>query len=406
MISVFKSPKDGTSLFVSGETELLLLPTFFSRALNQSGTVWIQLRDKDCNGFVRTRLIAQDISATTEVFVIHRIKQFLNWLDEHGSKIMRDALDMHPMLDQSWLNHYIEEVLVCTHKVGEHSINQHLMALRYYYNYLFQAGLSNLKDIKLSRRSKATTRENTKKRSAIKYISHELRNLLYRHTKCIRDELILRTGAELGLRSRENLGFLIEDFWAGGKRYDGFKSLFKKMDANPDEQTFYFWMQGKFTKQSRRSGGVGRWIHINRSLLKRIEKYFNDERPKSHVDTLFLNASGPYLGIPISLNHGTTIFRKIRCKILEYQTQEVLDKNGQKMHEDHTYHVLRHSFGTDLFFREAGGLEFVDAITTTHPVFLEVARRMGHSVSERFGAKITASYIRSCHIKSSLENAS
>lgn len=404
MIHMIKSTKNESPIFVDEDGSLILLPTFFCRSLRLNGLVWIQNKEADASGFIRTNFVSRDISDTTANFVVYRLKQFLNWLEEYGAEIMPNALDMHPMLDQSWLSYYLEKVLIEKESVGEHSINQHLLTLRYYYNYLANAGLSNFKEININRQARVSSKQNTMRRSAVKYLSEELRHLLYVNTSCVRDELVLRGGAELGLRSKENLGLLVNDFDAGKKRYYGFRSLFKKMHASPEQQTFRYWLQGKFVKQSRHSGGLGRWLLISRSLLRRYEKYYREERPKSSHDSLLLNHHGKNEGTPISHNHGTTVFRKARQKVISLQTSGVLNDRGQAISVEHTYHVLRHSFGTDLFYSEAGGIENVDAITTTHPVFLEVAKRMGHSVCGKYAANATVTYIRSCHIKYHIEN--
>ena len=314
------------------------------------------------------------ISDTTIEFVNNRLAQFLNWLENHGNQIFQNALDMHPALDDSWLSFYINNVIAEEQEASDNAVNQHLMALRYYYNYLANAGLSSIKDFRLSKCNMTKAIANTKRKTAIKYLTPELRKLLCEKSRCLRDQLLIRTGAELGLRTKENLGLVLNDFKAGHTTYKGLLSLFKEMHNDSSKISFRYWLQGKYSKSSRSSaGGRERWLLIHRALLLSLERYFITERPVSNSDTFFLTKSGN----PIPKNKGTTVFRNIRNELLYLQASGELGEEGQKLEEDHTYHILRHSFGTDLFhsLAERQNTPF-DAVTTTHPVYLYVAERM------------------------------
>lgn len=73
--------------------------------------------------------------------------------------------------------------------------------------------------------------------------------------------------------------------------------------------------------------------------------------------------------------------------------------------EDHTHHVLRHSFGTDKFYElcQKNRMAF-DDVSTTSQIYLTVARLLGHNAADKRAPATTKKYIRSCHIKEAFEN--
>jgi hypothetical protein len=76
-----------------------------------------------------------------------------------------------------------------------------------------------------------------------------------------------------------------------------------------------------------------------------------------------------------------------------------------KIHKDHVYHIMRHSFGTDRFYEYAQviGSE-IDAITANSAVMIQVAELMGHSLAGNDkGLKVTRDYIRSVKAKMTME---
>ena len=93
------------------------------------------------------------------------------------------------------------------------------------------------------------------------------------------------------------------------------------------------------------------------------------------------------------------MFAQVRAKVIELQKAGLLNADDQKLEEDHTGHVLRHSFGTDKFYKfsEESNIR-IDDVTTTSSVYLAVARLMGHSADGRSAPQTTKRYIRSCHI--------
>jgi len=238
-------------------------------------------------------------------------------------------------------------------------------------------------------------------RTAVKYLTPELRSILYRNTDSLRDELLLRGGGELGLRSKENQGLLLEDFMLGNKKHLGFKSLFLEMDQHPEQMEFKYCLQGQHTKAPRNAGGgESRTLYIHRSLLERYKHYYETERPQSTSNTLLLNFSDSNYGTPIAENAASRAFTRIKKKVLELQRNDALPTDGQMLENDHTGHVLRHSFGTDKFYDASKENRVkIDSVTPTSAVYLLVAKLMGHNAKDGKAPETTKTYIRSCHIK-------
>jgi integrase len=206
---------------------------------------------------------------------------------------------------------------------------------------------------------------------------------------------------ELGCRSKECQGFLVDDFTIAGKVHKGLKSLFLDMKENPEKEEFGYYLQGKFSKSKRSAGGESRTLYFHRDLLTRFKNYFENERPEFQEQTFFLNdpANGEDSGTPISKIRPSKIFAQVRAKIIEMQKNHLLDPEDQRLEEDHTGHVLRHSFGTDKFYKFSEEQNIrIDDVTTTSSVYLAVASLMGHSANDRSAPQTTKRYIRSCHI--------
>lgn len=204
-------------------------------------------------------------------------------------------------IPEELLNHCINDVLIGARGVSETGIFQHIMALNAYYNYLAVNDLSIAKRLMVKPRFREAARDNTKKRTVVKHLTTSLRSTLYRNTSNLHDELLLRAMGELGCRSMECQGFLVDDFTIAGKSHKGLKSLFFEMDANLDKEVFQYYLQGKFSKSRRSAGGESRMLYFHRELLLRFKDYFENERPESTEQTFFLNdpANGEGSGTPI-----------------------------------------------------------------------------------------------------------
>lgn len=141
-------------------------------------------------------------------------------------------------------------------------------------------------------------------------------------------------------------------------------------------------------------------IYIHHDLLLRFKEYYESERPKTDSDHFFVNDSTTDIGAPISQSRASRVFTDTKKKVFELQERGLLPQEGQMLEPDHTHHILRHSFGTDRFYKYAEQKNMrVDDVTPTSQVYLTVAKLMGHSANDGSAPKTTSTYIRSCHIK-------
>lgn len=383
----------------------LLLPTWFSVAISAHREVFAvnEFVDRDTSE-VKRDVVERSVEETTVTQMLSRITLFIQWVEEYAENSEKVSLHNHHNLPDTILNYYVNDVLIGERGKGYSAIAQTIMTLNVYYMYLAQAGLTTEKNLYIKPSFKERARTNTNRRTSVKYLTPELRSILYRHTNSIRDELLLKTAGELSCRSMENRGFVLNDFNVGRKKYPGMLSLFAKMESSPEQMEFEFYLQGKYSKAKRGRGGESRVLYIHRDLLLRFKEYCDEERPSTDEDILFVNNSNNEVGTPIQKSKATRVFKEVRDAVLEKQEKGLLPEWGQKLEIDHTHHVLRHSFGTDKFweFSEERGMR-VDDVTSTSQPYLTVAALMGHSASDRSAPKTTKIYIRTCKIKEAFE---
>lgn len=402
-----KSEYHQCHIFMAEDLSVLILPTLFSKAISRTGVVWKRVTSDGKDKFASTMYEEQEISDVSMTILHHKLEHFFNWLIRYSQTNSQVSIERHYNLPEELLNHYINTVIIEEHGAGEHTVEQYLMALRDYYNYLAMTGFTNAKDIRVKPRLKSVVKRNTKRRTAVKYLTPELRSILYSNTDSLRDELLLRGGGELGLRSKENQGLLLEDFMVGNKKHLGFKSLFLKMEQHPEQMEFEYYLQGQYTKAPRNAGGgESRKLYIHRSLLKRYKEYYDNERPDSTDNTLLLNAGYSDGGSPIAKNAASRAFTRAKKIVLEKQRSGALPEHVQMLESDHTGHILRHSFGTDKFYDTCKENRVsIDNVTSTSAVYLLVARLMGHNAKDGSAPETTKTYIRSCHIKDAFLNS-
>jgi integrase len=169
----------------------------------------------------------------------------------------------------------------------------------------------------------------------------------------------------------------------------------------PEQMEFEYFLQGQYTKAPRNAGGgKSRRLFIHRSRLERYKFYYDNARPESAENTLLLNASYGDCGTPIAENAASRAFTRAKKKVLELQRSGALPGHVQMLEDDHTGHVLRHSFGTDKFYDACKENRVkIDSVTPTSAVYLLVATLMGHDAKDGKAPETTKTYIRSCHIK-------
>jgi hypothetical protein len=210
--------------------------------------------------------------------------------------------------------------------------------------------------------------------------------------------------SKLGTRAKEVTGLYLNDFEYGQKTRQGLLSLFNEMDANSDETVFQYYLPGTNSKAKPGKGGLSRKLYIEVDLLHEMQEYYQQERPSnSEHNTFFLKIDKRSYGEPISERQASNTFSQVKNTLLQMQEQD--SSLTYKIHKDHVYHIMRHSFGTDKFYQYAKdtGCD-IDAITANSAVMIQIAELMGHSLSGKDkGLKVTRGYIRSTREKMTME---
>ncbi|EGQ7896687.1 site-specific integrase [Vibrio parahaemolyticus] len=332
--------------------------------------------------------ISEDAQGKRLTYLSH----FLDWVDSDESPEQVN-LGNHTALPADYLNMYINEYIIETLGKGEKASATEVIALRSYYNFLSYFFDNKYKKIAIYSKNREIARVNNKASLLVKYLLPATRELLYDNAPNLMQEIILRNGGELGCRSAENRGFLLNDYKANKKTRQGLLSLFRELDSQPDKQVFRYYLSSLYTKYGR-----SRTLYIERDHLVKMKKYYEEDRPDSDSNHLFVNDGGVNKGRCISSRYATDIYREISEKVRQLmQDSPDYYSHYQPVQEGSSYHHLRHSFGTDIFNEECQkrGKNY-ESITTESAVYIETARRMGHKVDGKRTPQVTKSYIHSC----------
>lgn len=387
-------------LYLYDDNTPILLPCLFARFTQVAGyKIKCETSVDLKTGEVTARLEEVEIGTETGYQVCNRIGTFLEWVEDY-QRLSRVSLDTHTALPDDVLNEFINDYLIDECSKSLEAVNKYVDSLNSYYSYLTRFFNSKPRRIGIFREYRAMARSNSSAKNGVKYLLPSTRELFYSNCNSLLHEIVLRNGGELGCRTSENQGFLLKDFKAGNEKYDGILTLFDKLDNNPDQEEFEYHMSSLWTKYGR-----SRTLYIPSYLLKLMRKYYHEERPASDSDHLFVSNSDQNRGEPISKSFGTRVMAEVRS-IVQKKIDEVpsLYKNTQEIQPCHTYHVLRHSFGTDLFYNMCQGEnKSFESITTESAVYIETARRMGHKVDHARASDVTKRYIHACGFREALE---
>lgn len=413
----FQSEKYKTKLMCDNDGIPLLLPNIYLHSLYKNRQAykltWVDGSGKRRIKDVELNKVTLSKTKITECF--YELRKFLLWLEIYSESSPSISLITHHNLPEEILNHYINNVLIMERNTSEKMVEKAVSGLTYYYNYLAFNGFTNIKEIRVKDDKKSIARDSTKRRNVIKYLSPRLRAEIYANAKILRVECILRAGGECGLRTRENMGLLLNDFRVGGQSYSGMKSFFKEIDIelklntrlDKQKQEFKYWLQGKYTKGRKNGvGGISRWIYIPRDVMLRFKLYYETERPDCAEDSLFLTDPQSRIVNGIKKYQGTRDFKDTRASVIDRQKQGLLTTYLHKLDEKHTYHILRHSYGTDKFHDavEEDGLELENVTHLSRP-YLLVAELLGHETQGKDALTTTRKYIRSVKEKLDQENS-
>lgn len=247
---------------------------------------------------------------------------------------------------------------------------------------------------------RALVRANNKQRLIIDYFLPETRELIYRNAGSLLEEIVLRNGGELGCRTKENQGFLLKDIEVNKKRFPGMLTLFLELETKPNKIEFKYYLPSLYTKYGR-----SRILYIPRYLLERMKNYYELERPESDSNHLLVSSSrNNSRGQCISHEYGSKTFCQVWRQLRDNRKKHPeLYTHVQHFDEAYVYHILRHSFGTDIFYEMCKAQnKQPDSITTESAVYIETARRMGHKVEGYYSNTTTKKYIHSCGYRDKL----
>ena len=391
-------------VFLHDDLSIILLPTLFAFSMVKTGSYHRKVFVEKKNGFVNVEFKVKSITYNTINEIASQLFSYISWVQQYSIGKHQISLENHYNFPEILINHYVNEVLVKEAKKGSTSAEHAVMALDAYYTWLAKTGIGTVKNIYIKPTAIVAARKNSRRRNVIKYLTPRLRSEYYRECDSLLDECILRAGGGLGIRSCENRGFFLNDFSYGHIERKGLMTLFKEAELHPEKQVFEYFLSGEFSKSKGQKGGESRYLYLSRDLLLRFKLYFDTERSKSNKNTFFLTSSCAWEGYPIGPRQGTNIFNKVKKKLLIKQKKGLIQPGIQIVDEEQSYHLLRHSAGTDCFYDlcERNNIQ-VDDVTTHSAVMLEVAKLLGHALTGRYGPETTKLYIRLTREKLSLE---
>lgn len=388
-------------IYLDDNNTPLILPCLYARYITQRG-VYIELKVK------KDRITNQIIHFFEEVETsfdgqyvrCNQLGLFLDWVCMQSLSGSQMSLTNHTALPSDVINGYINNYLIKTQGKSEVAVSKAVYSLKSYFNWLSYFFDNKYKNIFVFSSHRTLSRANNKQCLLVKYLLPATRELLYRRAGTLLEEIILRTGGDLGCRTKENQGFLLKDFTANQKKHSGLLSLFSELEKKADKHEFEYHLSSLYTKYGR-----SRTLYIPRLLLEKMQRYYSTERPITNSNNLFVsNANNYSKGCVLSSEYGSRTFHKVLLKVINsIDENPELYTGCQILERGAVYHHLRHSFGTDVFYEQCrnSGKNF-ETITTESATYIETARRMGHKVDGYSSNQTTKLYIHSCGYKERL----
>ncbi|MFA0053969.1 site-specific integrase [Vibrio echinoideorum] len=375
----------------------LLLPCLYSRytTLNGLSVVHEKVKNAETEQY-DFQFKEVEIGEDAQNVRGEKLGVFLEWLEDYAKESDQPllTLDNHIALPDEYMNTFINDHLVHKMEASEVVVNRAVMSLESYYNWLSYFFDMSYKKIFIYSENRQLVRLNSKSKLIIKYLLPATRELLYANTNTLFEEIVLRNGGELGCRTKENQGFYLEDFKADGFIQKGLLNLFKDMMANPDKEEFEYHLASFHAKY-----GSKRKFYIQRSHLSLMKRYYDQERPKTESNQLLVsNSTNDTFGKPVGKQYGTQLFSRVLEKVRKLIQENPEAYLGyQELDKALSYHHLRHSFGTDIFYEGCQqAKKSYESITTESAVYIETARRLGHKVDSKYSNQTTKMYIHAC----------
>lgn len=364
-------------LIFDDEQQVILLPLLFAAYLDKTGLNIVFQRIDD--GTPRTVMSKRNISAKSIDSYIAHLYKFLFYINELSKTQNTPGVQETFKCDDNFVNHYLNSVLI--EKYGVTSLEEHCAALLSYFNFLAFLEIRPPLTLEIYRGSRQLAAQVNERPIFTRYISTKSRFelLLACRSKC--ERLIMRTGFELGLRSAENCGLLLQ--YKQNKK--GFLlELFEKLNDPQfqNQNEFPYTLKGMYTKRGR-----SRVIFIKRELLAAMYDYYRTERAEiiansnNNPDSLFLRADRRFAGTAITARHASNVFCKRK-------------KAAPGLNHLYSYHTLRHCFGTELFHAELQDKEGRETRSQSAALIV-VAQRLGHKIGKNgLAPQTTTRYIR------------
>ena len=378
-VNIFGTSIDKAPVLIDDNGVIVFLPVMYMLQLRiNSSTQRIVETVDSRTGEINKQIKTKSVSDQTVESYSSELVMFMSYLNKLHKEKSTPPMHFSEAVSEEVINHYINKV-VAQRKVSILTVEHHVASLSAYYNYLLSAGITKYRYIRIFKNTRKTLSAKTGATGKINYVTVQGRNELLRACSSQRDKLILKMGFEVGLRSKENQGLLLNDFVYNNKTQKGLLSLFTEMNADTGKQTFTYFLDGHYTK-----AGKSRLIYFSRELLELIRRYYHSERMvvinaainnakiqgKEFVEHnhLFINNDQEYKGYPISKGRASTVFSRVLNKV-EWLNQHLV------------YHDLRHSFATELYhylLDSNSGRE----TRSESAALLEVAERLGHELSK------------------------
>jgi integrase len=390
---------NGHHIYLDDNEDPILLPCVFSR-FTQCAQYKVERSKEEDENTGRAKIVFHEIEIGEDAAykISSHLGRYLEWVNNYKTSRFI-SLNTHTALPGEIVNEYINEYLIDECMKSEFVANQAVNSLNAYYDWISYYFGNKSRHIGIKPKFRKTARNNSKGALAVKYLVPATRELYYRNADNLLQEIVLRNGGDLGCRAKENQGFLLNDFVANKEKYTGLRTLFKQLEKKPEQDVFEYHLSSLYTKYGR-----SRTLYIPRHLLQKMKSYYDEERPKSDSNHLLVINSSNNRGECISKTYACRIFFDIKNKLMQkIKDNPSLYNDIQEIHESFSYHVMRHSFGTDIFYNMCEGQnKKYESITTTSAVYIETARRMGHKVDGRGANDVTKSYIHACGYRETL----
>lgn len=364
-------------VFLDDEDRIILLPLLFSYYLSKNLLVHKRRELEEENKNI-IELLKTPVAASTAGGYIDSLFKFLKYVNSNHITLGVNVHQINTITESiliDYLNTYLPQHL------SPKTIELHKTGLTAFFNFLAHIGMRNPVELYITKDALSTARDNDEKEKKINYVSKSGRFKLIRECDTIRDRLILKMGAEVGLRASENQGLRL---YTKKRGEDSINDLFNKLGSSEFShvQEFQYWLSGKHCK-----GGSPRYIYFKRELLGEMKQYYLNERAEivkktgTDLDGLFLNYGKRGLGTEISARCASSVFSKYKKRVPEI--------NQNLSNQD-----LRHSFLTELYYDElldSSGNE----TRSESAALIVVAQRAGHTFTEKGDVpKATKIYIR------------